>query len=586
MEHRLAWLHVSDFHLRAGRDPFSQDEAIRALLQDVEARIETPLSFALVTGDIAFSGHPAEYVVAHDVLTRLSETVGVPRQNFFMVPGNHDVDRGREELAFEGAAMRLRSEVEVDRLLGQIDQLEPLIRRQAGFWDFLAAFTDEQERLATPDGLGYAAPFDAGRLRLSILGLNSSWVSGRDEEAKKLLIGERHLVEALRLGKRNDPHLQIAIAHHPIDWLRDWDGASCGGRMVGSVHIYQRGHLHSRDVVSSHIRGHQLLSVAAGSAHATRHYENSYNILELDLERGLCIVRSFRYVPQRNAFEADAVDSEPVVLGSDLPGDPSEWAGAIASIEGAQRFAGYLAGLLTGYQDEIPVHIGGERVFIAIEAARSLADPADLEAMEAFLALRNQLRLYGDELPLRAQLAEHREAVIEAANWLTKQAALTERLADELERRAAVIPLTSTSRSRQGRPNAVSYLTDLRASEDWTELERAGRRYRQVGDKHLSTVASRLLAQALLRSQDGQRQAEAFELAKTLADPEEAEVEDYLIAVASAVVLKKDDDAVSYILAGLTRWPGDDDLRTVARDLATKTGDARVRRALEEEEEA
>lgn len=48
---RLTWLHVSDFHFRSSGDRFSQDAACQALL----------FCFVLVSGDVAFSGQPAEY---------------------------------------------------------------------------------------------------------------------------------------------------------------------------------------------------------------------------------------------------------------------------------------------------------------------------------------------------------------------------------------------------------------------------------------------------------------------------------------------------------------------------------------------
>ena len=60
----VTWLHVSDFHLRADGDSFSQDQATEALLESVRSglsRTQQDLSFAVVTGDVAFSGQNAEY---------------------------------------------------------------------------------------------------------------------------------------------------------------------------------------------------------------------------------------------------------------------------------------------------------------------------------------------------------------------------------------------------------------------------------------------------------------------------------------------------------------------------------------------
>ena len=48
----------------------------------------------LVGGDIAFKGSPAEYKVARAWLLELARQCGCPPEGIYVVPGNHDVDRG------------------------------------------------------------------------------------------------------------------------------------------------------------------------------------------------------------------------------------------------------------------------------------------------------------------------------------------------------------------------------------------------------------------------------------------------------------------------------------------------------------
>jgi len=122
--HQLEWLHVSDFHFSA-REKFSQDVATSALLDDVVHRIagHDPPTLVLVTGDVAMAGKREEYELAGAFLSRLAATVEVPHERFFFVPGNHDVDRSLQRLAYVGACQELISETEVDRLLGAPDDL-------------------------------------------------------------------------------------------------------------------------------------------------------------------------------------------------------------------------------------------------------------------------------------------------------------------------------------------------------------------------------------------------------------------------------------------------------------------------------
>ena len=280
---RLSWLHVSDFHFKGSGDCFSQKVACEALLTDVAARAEQcgPLSFVLVSGDIAHSGQPEEYAQSAGLMSELSARLSIDPSRFFFVPGNHDVDRGLHDFAQIGAKQVLRSQAAVDQVLGDAARMKDLTDRQAAYRAFVEEFTGGQEQTATPDGLGYVAPVTVESVTIAIVGLNSAWLCGPRKEEKTLVIGERQLIAALALVRDIDPQLVLAMTHHPLEWLADWDQSSCRARLLDSAHILHRGHLHQADVVGSPHR--KCLLVAAGSAHASRFHPNSYNIVSIDL---------------------------------------------------------------------------------------------------------------------------------------------------------------------------------------------------------------------------------------------------------------------------------------------------------------
>src|SRR5688572_22078498 len=45
------------------------------------------------TGDLTDRGNPTEYSAATQRIDKILSAVGVPRNRFFAVPGNHDVER-------------------------------------------------------------------------------------------------------------------------------------------------------------------------------------------------------------------------------------------------------------------------------------------------------------------------------------------------------------------------------------------------------------------------------------------------------------------------------------------------------------
>ena len=233
---QLSWLHISDFHIKSEGDSFSQQEACRALTRHIaDAGDSFPqIHFVLVTGDVAYSGRAEQYVLAEDTFRALSTILGVPQDKFFFVPGNHDVDRSVNWLAYEGARSFCTGQLKVDRLLCD-QELKSVLDRQSQFWAFVSRFTSGQQRRGIPSGLGYATSLFIEELPIEILGLNSAWLCGGDGEDGKLLIGERQTIELIEETREDYVALRLALAHHPMDCLVGWDRGCSEFRVTGLV---------------------------------------------------------------------------------------------------------------------------------------------------------------------------------------------------------------------------------------------------------------------------------------------------------------------------------------------------------------
>ena len=223
----ICWLHISDFHLRVDNE-WSQDIVLNSMCRHIEQQYQagTVFDFVLVTGDIAFSGKAEEYLLAESFFDSLKQASGVSVERIFCVPGNHDIDRVRQNLCFRGARTMLSGPSQVDVLLAGGEDLNTLLARQENYRRFQESFFAGQSRTTTQDGLGYVSWIAIEEIKVAIVGLDSAWLAeGGIEDHGRLLIGERQAINSMRLAVEGDtpPHVVLGMAHHPLHLLQEFD---------------------------------------------------------------------------------------------------------------------------------------------------------------------------------------------------------------------------------------------------------------------------------------------------------------------------------------------------------------------------
>ena len=569
----ISWLHISDFHFRAIGDRFSQDQVCRALLQSIHRVVqdsEAALAFVVVTGDIAFSGEPEEYVEARAFLNELVTTTGINPASFYFVPGNHDVNRRLHELAYHGGQAQIDSAARVDYYLADADRIAPLIDRQAAFWSFVNDFTGEQQRTVTDDRLSYVAKLDLERPTICLLGLNSAWLSGADSEEMKLVIGERQVINAIEAARTLDPHLVIALAHHPVTWLTEWDAASCSMRLLPAVDLYLRGHLHSHQVSLSSTPEAPCIEIAAGASHVTRFYDNSYNIVTIDPSIGSCKIQSYQYRSSSDRFERCDPTFASVVLRGSIPGTRADLAKAIrTAAPEAASFSNFMAGLLMGHISEVPILVDRSVSFMVPSAVSGIVDESTIAPMTAFLGLSNILKLYDSTVSLEMRVADNTQVIGEYAQVMTamihEDMSCVSRLKDGQESARTIASPDGTQRW------SLSLLRDLRRSGEWGELESFARNLAISSDPAVCREAEAAFAEALMHSDESQKREEAFLIASRLASSENAAEHEILLAAATAEVIGNNEEAARITADALRNGRRSSELIDYARNLRIKS---------------
>ena len=297
----LNWLHISDLHLRVGSE-WSQDVVLTEMCRHIEQQRddETEFDFILVTGDIAFSGKAEEYSLAGQFFDELESKSGVPRERMFCVPGNHDIDRSQQRMAFIGAKAELRNPSTVDNFLANQSERENLLTRQLNYRNFQASYFANQCRHWTADGLAYVSKLQVDDLSLAVIGLDSTWLAeGGEGDHGNLLMGEMQVINVIRhaLETGDSPNVVIAMAHHPFHLLQEFDRLRVQTRVERDTHFFHHGHLHQAGTRMAGPVGSKCLTIAAGASYMSRHDFNAYSIVKLDFLETKRSVKTFVYSP-------------------------------------------------------------------------------------------------------------------------------------------------------------------------------------------------------------------------------------------------------------------------------------------------
>jgi predicted MPP superfamily phosphohydrolase len=274
-------LHISDLHAKADRERESwrrRRVLVDAWLRNLDALLEeAPFELVLFTGDAADWGRPEEFDEAAAFLHETIERLKLPRERLFVIPGNHDVCRNAHAETWARLRNALASTQDLlavgrwfSGYSGAPPGFEACWREQVS--ERLAAYRHWVEhQLGLPhlarnaDSLGYRRSVELPCLLqpVHILGLNTAWMCGDDNDAFRLWILEQQLMTiATDEDGRPLSGLRLLLMHHPFEQIAD--GAVCRRSLTGHVDLVLRGHLHETELETWSDPDRTLRQLASG----------------------------------------------------------------------------------------------------------------------------------------------------------------------------------------------------------------------------------------------------------------------------------------------------------------------------------
>ena len=297
MGRTIAWLHISDLHAGKPRRGWDMCRVTETLVTDLKRMADDHglrPDFIFFTGDAAFGqidSGPNETLANQFALAQeFFESVRgafspkVLRSRFFLVPGNHDVNR---KVVTPDQIEWLDRQEDPYKICDILEKGDMHWRRYMERLKNYRAFLENNgylHLLKDPDHLIYAVIREVEGVKVGIGGFNSVWSCCRDSkiEKAKLWMGSRWQLAEISSSLRA-ADFSIALFHHPANWLVGPEDAELWRALERDFKFILHGHEHT-EWVTTGFDG--WTRIAAGACYERSDKENGYNFVRLDLERG------------------------------------------------------------------------------------------------------------------------------------------------------------------------------------------------------------------------------------------------------------------------------------------------------------
>ena len=206
---KIRWIHFSDLHL--GNDSAVDTRLMRRKLPEYISRLNQEFNYAFCSGDV--KEWNADYKTASDYILKLCTAAHTPLDHLFIVPGNHDVDRGgRARTRLINRLTDWKTDYYRSNAGFITDADYALLKSGQGvFRSFISALfgADRAEKYSAPH-------FIITTEHLNVLHLDTTLTYGNGHE-RDFVIGTQALMNTLDQRDVNKP--TIILTHYSFDFL-------------------------------------------------------------------------------------------------------------------------------------------------------------------------------------------------------------------------------------------------------------------------------------------------------------------------------------------------------------------------------
>lgn len=231
------WVHISDLHFyNSRRDDVKE---MKSILPNELSKLEN-IDALFITGDLRYAKEyrDGEEVDIVNYIQGLTDALKININNVYLVPGNHDLDRGNVR---EAVIQSLRNNNKYDPQKGYFED-DVLDNLKEGF----TFFKKIDERLHKESLLFNSKSVHSivHLEKCNLILLNTSITSGNDDDRGYLLLGSKYLQEVLDSIDSTKP--TIMIGHHGNSFINREENKYIQNKLKNkNIHVYLCGHEHS-----------------------------------------------------------------------------------------------------------------------------------------------------------------------------------------------------------------------------------------------------------------------------------------------------------------------------------------------------
>ncbi|MGY6217575.1 metallophosphoesterase family protein [Methylolobus aquaticus] len=297
--YQLRILHISDLHERGLRETerWRRRRVLGdAWLHNLETfRADGAIDIVCFTGDAADWGKPEEYAAATEFFQAMLEKLCVTSDRFFLVPGNHDINRNLHPDIWRSTrdTFSQGDGLTLSRWLcgtggaprgADPDGLDRVLERQSGYCAWLVELGRQALNPASHShgrvGYRIALALPEFPFPVHVIGLDTAWLAGDDSDSQKLWLTDDQIMRhACDEHGRALEGFRLALAHHPLWDLADH--ARAANLLAEHTDLLLRGHLHDPVMERRSDPDRGLMDLAAGCLYEGHRADRSPNGAQL-----------------------------------------------------------------------------------------------------------------------------------------------------------------------------------------------------------------------------------------------------------------------------------------------------------------